>query len=106
MQSGKSGWWWTSSPAPGKPPKLTEPQKAELAEIVERGPALAKDGIVRWRCADLAGVIEQRFAVTVSEVTVGRLLKELGFTHVSARPQNPGQDVEAMESFKKTSPGG
>jgi transposase len=88
-------------PAPGKPPKLTEPQKAELAEIVERGPALAKDGIVRWRCADLAGVIEQRFAVTVSEVTVGRLLKELGFTHVSARPQNPGQDVEAMESFKK-----
>lgn len=87
----------------GKPPKLDETKKAELAEIVERGPDQAKDGIVRWRCSDLADVIQQRFEVVVSEVTVGRILKELGFTHVSARPQHPGQDKEAIETFKKTS---
>lgn len=89
--------------APGKPPKLDEAKKAELADIVGRGPDQATDGIVRWRCADLADVIEQRFEVVVSEVTVGRMLKELGFTHVSARPQHPGQDAEAIETFKKTS---
>ena len=89
--------------APGKPPKLDKPQQAELAEIVERGPDLEKDGVVRWRCSDLVDVIEQRFAVVVSEVTVGRMLREMGFTHVSARPQHPGQDAEAIETFKKTS---
>ena len=88
---------------PGKPPKLDEAKKAELAEIVEGGPDQANDGIVRWRCSDLAEVIEQRFEVVVSEVTVGRMLKALGFTHVSARPRHPGQDAEAIETFKKTS---
>jgi transposase len=87
--------------APGKPAKLTKAQKAELALIVERGPDAGKDGIVRWRCCDLATIIEQRFAVVVSDVTVGRMLKEQGFTHVSARPRHPGQDAEAIEAFKK-----
>lgn len=89
--------------ASGKPPKLSKEQKAELAEIVERGPDIAKDGIVRWRCRDLVDVIDRRFDVLVSEATVGRILKEQGFTPVSARPQHPGQDAEAIEQFKKTS---
>lgn len=89
--------------APGKPPKLSKAQKAELAEIVGRGPDIDKDRVVRWRCSDLAEVIEQRFDVLVSEVTVSRVLKALGFTHVSARPQHPGQDAEAIAGFKKTS---
>ena len=89
--------------ARGKPPKLTEAQKAELVEIVERGPDITNDGIVRWRCRDLVGVIDLRFEVRVSEATAGRILKEQGFTHVSARPQHPGQDAEITEAFKKTS---
>jgi hypothetical protein len=36
-------------------------------------------------------------------VSVGRLLKELGFAHVSARPRHPKQDQEAIETFKKGS---
>jgi hypothetical protein len=32
------------------------------------------------------------------------LLKNLGFSHVSARPRHPGQDVEIIAAFKKTSP--
>ena len=33
-----------------------------------------------------------------------RALKELGFSHVSARPKAYKQDPEAMEAFKKTFP--
>jgi transposase len=40
--------------APGRPSRLTAAQKAEVAALVEKGPDAEKDGVVRWRCADLA----------------------------------------------------
>ena len=40
----------------------------------------------------------------LDEVSVGRVLKELGFAHVSPRPRHPEQDRQAIEAFKKTSP--
>jgi transposase len=52
----------------------------------------------------LRGVIEKRFGVDLDEVSIGRLLKELGFAHVSARPRHPQQDQDAIETFKKTFP--
>jgi len=90
--------------APGRKPKLTAEQRDEVREIVETGPDPEVDGVVRWRCVDLRGVIKKRFGVDLDEVSIGRLLKALGFTHVSARPRHPEQDREAIETFKKTSP--
>jgi transposase len=74
-----------------------------LAGIVETGPDLAVDGVVRWRRLDLQKVIKQRFGVDYHERYVGTLLKELGFSHISARPRHPGQDGEIVETYKKTS---
>ena len=90
--------------APGRKPKLGTEQKEEVREIVEKGPVPEVDGVVRWRCVDLRGVIKKRFGVDLDEVSIGRLLKALGFTHVSARPRHPEQDREAIATFKKTSP--
>jgi transposase len=90
--------------APGRKPKLGADQKEEVRAIVEKGPDPEVDGVVRWRCVDLRGVIKKRFDVDLDEVSIGRLLKELGFAHVSARPRHPEQDKEAIETFKKTSP--
>ena len=87
----------------GRPPKLSAEHKQKLKRIVEAGPDSAKDGVVRWRCVDLRRVISERFGVDLDEVSIGRVLKELGFSHVSARPQHPAQDAEAIETFKKTS---
>ena len=70
----------------GPAPKLTAEQKAELAAIVERGPDHKTDGLVRWRRVDLKAVIEDRFGVVYHERSVSRLLHELGFAHLSARP--------------------
>src|SRR5262249_45117549 len=39
-----------------------------------------------------------------SDDTVYRALKELGFSHVSARPKAYKQDPEAVEAFQKTFP--
>ena len=89
--------------APGAAPKLTAAQQAELAALVERGPIPAVDGVVRWRACDLVQWIYERFAVSVSEATMYRLLDRLGFSHVSARPKVYRQSAEAMAAFKKTS---
>ena len=89
--------------APGRVPRLSKEQKAELEKIVEAGPDLAKDGVVRWRRIDLQKLIKREFAVDYHERHVGILLQQLGFSHVSARPQHPGQDAETIAAFKKTS---
>jgi transposase len=88
--------------APGPAPKLSSEQKQELKGIVETGPDPARDGVVRWRCVDLRRIIRERFDVDLDEVSIGRALKELGFAHVSPRPQHPKQDPQAIEAFKKT----
>ncbi len=88
----------------GPKPKLTADQRAALKEIAAAGPDPAIDGVVRWRCADLAAVIKARFGVAYHESSVGRLLRSLGFSHISARPRHPEQDPETIEAFKKTSP--
>lgn len=87
----------------GPEPRLSSDQKAELAALVEAGPDREVDGVVRWRRVDLKRVIKQRYDVDYQERHVGTLLKQLGFSHVSARPRSPGQDAETMAAFKKTS---
>jgi transposase len=88
----------------GRPSRLSVEQKEELRRLVEAGPDPQKDGVVRWRCVDLKRVLGERFGVDLSAVRLGRVLKELGFSHISARPQHPAQDPRAIAAFKKTSP--
>ena len=91
---------WTDGPTP----RLSGPQLMELATIVETGPDPKTDGVVRWRRVDLRRVISARFGVDYHERSVGKLLKKLGFSHMSARPRHPAQDGRIVEAFKKTSP--
>ena len=89
--------------APGQAPRLTPEQLAALARAVEDGPKPYLHGVVRWRLGDLAAWLHEEFGVSVSETTVSRALKRLGFRVLTARPQAHGQDPEAMDAFKKAS---
>jgi len=89
--------------AGGVEPRLSAERKAELAALVEAGPDRASDGVVRWWRVDLQRVIKERFDIDFHERYVGTILKQLGFAHMSARPRHPGQNVEIIEAFKKTS---
>jgi transposase len=46
----------------------------------------------------------EEFDISVSDDTVYRALKDLGFSHVSARPRAYKQDADAVAAFKKTFP--
>src|ERR1700687_3437 len=90
--------------AAGPKPRLTPEQEATVAELVRKGPDLAKHGVVRWRRVDLARVIKTRFNVILAERSVGAMLRRLGFRRLSVRQRHPPQDPAAQEAHKKTSP--
>ena len=92
----RDGW------SKGPEPRLSKEQRAEIAELVETGPDRAVHGVVRWRRIDLQRVILERFGIAYHERTVGKILKTLGFSHISARPRHPAQDQRTIEAFKKT----
>jgi len=84
--------------------RLSPEQETELADWVRRGPDLATDGVVRWRRADLARVIAERFGIVLAERSVGHVLRRLGFRRLCVRPRHPGHDAAAQASFRRTSP--
>ena len=57
------------------------------------------DKVVRWRCIDLCGQVEKRFAVAVCERTIGKWLDKLGLTRVQPRPRHPKKDEAAQGAF-------
>jgi hypothetical protein len=72
-----------------------------LAGIVESGPIPAIYGVVRWRLMDLAQWLQEKFAVSLSETTVSRELRALGFRRLTARPRHHAQNKYALEAYKK-----
>jgi transposase len=93
----------SNKPSPGAPCKLRAEHKDFLARLIDEGPNPAIHGVVRWRACDLVEQLHAQFGLSVSDATVYRALKELGFSHVSARPKAYRQDRHAIEAFKKTS---
>ena len=93
----------TNIPSPGAPPKLDPTHRAFLGRMVEEGPIPAVHGVVRWRACDLMALLVEEFGVSVSDDTIYRTLRDMGFAHLSARPQAYRQDAEVMEGFKKNS---
>ena len=66
--------------------------KAFLRRIVDEGPIPAAHGVVRWRASDLIMRLHEEFGLSVSDDTIYRALKDLGFSYVSARPKAYKQD--------------
>ena len=56
----------------GARPRLSLEQQALFVAWVEAGPDPAKDGVVRWRCADLQVRVEEEFDVKLHERTIGK----------------------------------
>jgi len=90
--------------APGQPPLLKAAHRRVLAQMVEDGPIPAIHGVVRWRLVDLVQWVWEAFRIAVSETTIGRVLNEMGYRKLSARPRHHAQNPDAAAVFKKTSP--
>ncbi|MGB5775969.1 MAG: IS630 family transposase [Sedimenticolaceae bacterium] len=89
-------------PIRGAPPKLNAKQMAKLSRIVRTKNPLQLDfEFALWTLAMIRELIKREFDVRLSEVSVGRLMKRLGFT-----PQRPlyrawQQDPARVEQWRK-----
>ena len=90
--------------APGQPARLSPAHRRALAAMIEAGPIPAVHGVVRWRLVDLVQWIWEEFEITLSETTLGRVLRKMGYRKLSARPRHHAQNPEAAVAFKKRSP--
>src|SRR3954470_15194058 len=89
--------------APGNTCKLNDRQRQALVNIVESGPMPAIHGVVRWRLKDLAMWVWEEFRISISEATLSRELRALGYRKLSARPRHSAQNPEALELSRKVS---
>jgi transposase len=90
--------------AAGRQRRLNQDQLDELVGCLGSGPTIERDGVVRWRLADLCALVERRFGVRYQERGMGKLVRALGFSRISARPQHPRSDPQAQAEFKKNCP--
>jgi transposase len=90
--------------APGQPSRLNDAHRAALKRQLEAGPIPSVHGVVRWRLVDLAQILFEDHGVSVSEQTLSRVLRAMGFRKLSARPRHHARDPDAAAVFKKTSP--
>jgi len=88
---------------PGARPRLDADLRAALKALVEQGPVPAAHGVVRWRLVDLAQILFEDHGVSVSEQTLSRVLRSMGYRKLSARPRHHAQDPDAIPAFKKPS---
>jgi transposase len=97
--SGPSGL--TNAKAPGQAPRLDAKQRGELAQVIEDGPIPAVHGVVRWRLSDLAQWVMETYRTSISEQTLSRYLRAMGYRRLSARPRHHAQNPDAVAAFKK-----
>ena len=87
----------------GRPPKLNAAQMASLKARVSAPPEVNKDGVGRWRAADVQRMIKRDYGVEYRSIAgVCQLLHRLEQAWISGRPQHPAQAEEAVAAFKKT----
>jgi transposase len=90
--------------APGNVCKLSAHHREALLALVESGPIPAVHGVVRWRLKDLVQWLWDEFRIAVSETTLGRELRALGYRKLSARPRHHAKSEAAVVVFKRSFP--
>ncbi len=97
--------WRASSTTGRRVPSLVFRRSNWLSSRRSSRPAriVRRPGSSCWRRLDLKRVIAERFGVAFHERYVGKLLKKLGFSPMSARPRH-AQNERVVEAFKTYGP--
>lgn len=88
---------------PGAPSKLTETQKVQLEQALEKKPNDHGIPSVLWTGKIVRHFIKKKFGVEYKMPQVRRILASLGFTAQRPRPHHRKANLELQEEFKKTS---
>jgi transposase len=88
-------------PPPGATPRLSERERAELPEILERGASAHGFRGEVWTCERVGEVIRREFGVSYHPAHVSRLLRASGLSLQKPAPRADQRDEEAIERWKE-----
>jgi len=86
-------------PYPGGKSKLSDEQKAELAEIIAAGPEAAGYDTEVWIAPTIVELVKKRYGVSYSSSQIARILHDLRFSLQYPTKKFPKADEEAQERW-------
>jgi len=86
----------------GRPSRLTQAQKAEIDEIITKGPVDAGYPGACWRSPMIQDLIYRRFGMLYSVTYICQLLKNMGFSFQKAKFDADHKDSENREEWLRT----
>ncbi len=95
----------SDAPRSGQPPKLKTKQVKQFKQRVRKG-VTKQDNVCSLSGKDLQQILQKEFNAQYSLGGTYFLLHRLGFSCLCPRPQHPKADIEAQETFKKSTPRG
>lgn len=87
--------------SPGRPPRLTPPQRARLVRLLLRGAMAHGYPTELWTTARIATLIAETFGVHYHRDHVGRLLHQLGWSHQKPEQRATERDEAAIARWKR-----
>lgn len=88
--------------APGRTPRLTDAQIAQIMTILSAGPGPAQAPNARWTCPQVRELIGQTYDVWYDVDHLSRLLRQWGFTPQKPMRRAREQDQEALVTWVDT----
>jgi transposase len=86
---------------PGQPPKLNTKRIEKLKQRIRKG-VTEQDNVCSLRGRDLQRILQKEFNSQYSLGGTYFLLHRLGFSCLCPRQQHPQADIQAQETFKKS----
>lgn len=90
-------------PHTGRPPLLAPELEVELAQLIEAGPDLERDGVVEFRVRHIREIAMRHFGADYTRSGMQNRLHRMKLSYLKPRPIHPKTDPQAQETFKKTS---
>jgi transposase len=87
--------------SPGRPPKLTPADKRKLIRLLLKGPIAHGHTTDLWTCDRIARVIRREFGVRYHRDHIGRLMRELGWSHQKPDRRALERDEERVKRWKQ-----
>jgi len=90
-----------AKPAPGRPPKLSDSDKARLEKLLIQGAKSAGFATELWTCPRIVEVIRKHFGVRYHVDHMGRLLRSLGWSPQKPTRRAVERDEKAIGNWVK-----
>lgn len=91
-----------AKPVPGRPCQLTAKQKRHLVRILLKGATAHGYRTELWTTLRIAEVIQCHMGITYHRNHVGKLLRQLGWSHQKPERRAIERDEEGIERWKRT----